>query len=385
MRCPRCTFEGEASENTCRHCGTTLRGGVAASTSRPVQYVPSLDISTSYAHQFQLGSMLHQGRYLLIEQVKLPANQRDQGPAWLATDTTFSNQQVFIRAIVFPGETIESLATYEYTCKVIAQQLTALGKHDGLPQVIELFREQGIYFLVSLYPQGRTLRLLLRQQGGPLPESIVADYGQQLCDMLIKFGEQKPPFVHGAINPETIIISEDATHASLVHLPLFPPKDVKSSSDKTSSSYSAPEQNHGTLTPSSDLYSMAAVMYFALTGHEPQERTAFFYPPVRQLNPLATLYLENILARQLRMSVRQRYATSSEMQQDLLGLIDSYPEIEDDISLHDPTVIEMSDPHLMTPQQRREWNHSNALLNTGVYAAVGMLLILGLLFVILQL
>jgi serine/threonine protein kinase len=386
MRCPRCAFEGGSleNENTCQRCGATLRRDVAGSTSQPAQYLPSLDTNISYSHQLQPGSTLHQGRYLLIEQVKLAVNQQDQRPAWLATDTTLPNQPVIIRPIIPPGEITRSPSTYEYTCKVIAQQLAELGKHYGLPQVIELFYEQVAYFLVSLLPQGRTLSYLVQQQGGPLLEHIVADYGQQLCDILIKFGEQKPPFVHGAINPETIIISEDGTHASLAYLPLFPPKEVKNPIDKTSSSYNSPEQNHGTLTPSSDLYSIAAVMYFALTGHKPQERTAFFYPPLRQLNPLATAHIETILAHQLRMSVPQRYATPSEMQQDLIGLIDSYPEIEDNISSHDPTLIVIDDPHLMTSQQRREWNRSTDLLNIGVYAAVCTLLIIGLLFTILR-
>lgn len=386
MRCPRCAFEGRSleNENICPRCGAPLRRDVAGRTSQPTHSFPSLDTPTSYAHQLQPGSILHQGRYLLIEQVTLPVNQQDQGPAWRATDRTLPAQPVIIRPILPPGTITRSPSTYEYTCMRIAQQLSELGNHSGLSEVIEVFYEQATYFLVSLLPQGRTLSNLVQQQGGPLPEPIVADYGQQLCEILIKLGEQKPPFVHGAINPETILLSEDGTHVSLAYLPLFPPKEVKNSRDKTSPSYNAPEQHHGTLTPSSDLYSVAAVMHFALTGHPPQERTAFFYPPLRHLNPLATAHIETILAHQLRMSVPQRYANPSEMQQDLIGLIDSYPEGEDDRSLHDPTLIVIDDPQLMTSEQRREWNRSNDLLNIGVYAAVCTLLIIGLLFTILR-
>jgi serine/threonine protein kinase len=266
------------------------------------------------------GKLLRSGRYSIIASVALP--QQNQGTAWSARDLHMSNRLVLLREIRISAELASTALKGEQMVTMLAQRLNRLGEHPGLPNIVDLFKEKDAYFLVFLLPQGRSLAQILKLSG--LPEHTVAEYGWQMCDILSLLAEQQPPLVHGAISPETILISENGKQAALLHLPVLPPREITSGM-LTPSSYRAPEQVHGTLTPSSDLYALAATLYHAATGSDPQQRPPAFYPPARRINPEVSVAMERILARQLRLSATQRYSSAYEMQQDLAALIESYP------------------------------------------------------------
>jgi len=254
-----------------------------------------------------------------------------------------------------------------------------LERYEGFPQVIDLFSEEGANFMVLLYPEGESLAALLNRQSGALPEPVVAEYGYQLCALLAILADQQPPIIHGSINPETIIIREDIQRASLIHFPLFPPEMPSTGALKVSSGYYAPEQAHGEVDLSSDLYGLAATMYHAVTGYSPQERLTFFHPPARRLNPTVTKQMEMILARQLSLSKSQRYTHPIEMQKDLAGLIESYP---DSTNIESSTSV--GDPLRLSVAQYGEQMRSVTLLNMGVFAAISVLLLVIVLLVIIR-
>jgi serine/threonine protein kinase len=343
MRCPRCAYKGKLFQGRCAVCGYPLEqeteeNGTAAvhQTSIQVseQYSP---ITNHYAliPDFQLidnrrsnvlepGNTLRSGRYRLQERIALPPSQQNHGQAWNAYDLQMSSRFVVIHEIKFFSDVASPAVQKEYIANKIAQRLNRLGEHPSLPRVSDMFSENEAYFLVFLYPQGETLASLLKSWSNGLPEYMIAEYAWQLCDVLTLLGEQQPPIVHGAISPETILISEEGRQAILMHLPLLPPKETVGKIDDIGSSYRAPEQVHGIITPASDLYSLAATLYHAVTGSAPHERPPAFYPPARRLNETVSLAMELILARQLRLTVTQRYNNPHEMKQDLASLLESY-------------------------------------------------------------
>ncbi len=377
MRCPYCLFEGNLANGRCARCGYEMMKGSASSAYRSAIRSTS---SSGLPEQYTLmrGDTLSQGRYRILNQITLPEPQQKQGTAWSASDTKTSRHQVVIREIVVPEEMARaSLA--DRVAYAAAQSLQALGRHAGFPKVIDLFSDKNAYFIVQLYPEGESLAALLKQQGGALPEPVVAEYGYQLCGLLALLGDQQQPIVHGSINPETIIISEDNQRASLIHLPLFQPEVPSSGAEKVSSGYYAPEQMHGEIDPSMDLYGLAATMHHAVTGYDPHTRLTFFHPPARRLNPAVTVQMEMILARQLNLSKLKRYAHPSEMQKDLAALMASYP---DSTNSESPTFA--ASLHHLSASESREQTRSATLLNMGVFAAISVLLILGVLFAILR-
>ncbi len=312
--------------------------------------------------------MLHAGRYRLLEQVPLPDRQ-DQEFTYLAQDAQNPLITVFIRRVVFPTN---ASSNGEKTVQSITQRLMDLAQHSGFLPVIDVFQERGASYIVQLYPEGESLASLLKQQGGALPEREVAEYGLQVCAMLSLLAQPHPPLVHGSITPETLLINLDKRQVWLLHFPLFPPQAPPR--DKAATGYLAPEQIRGEFSPSSDLYSLAATLHHAVTGYDPNERLAFFYPPARRLNPVVTPQMETILAHALRLSIQQRFTHPSQMQQELSKLIASYPPA---------TSTSASTPFLLKKEQIRQLSHQKSRRNLGIASGVSVAIIF--LFLILSL
>jgi hypothetical protein len=121
-------------------------------------------------------------------------------------------------------------------------------------------------------------------------------------------------------------------------------------------------------------------MHHAVTGYDPHERITSFHPPARRLNPAVTVQMERILARQLSLSKPQRYEHPSEMQKDLAGLLASYP---DSVNGESPKLVvdplRLSEAELRDAREKR-WNAT--LLNMGVFAAICVMLLVGIFLII---
>jgi ABC-type branched-subunit amino acid transport system substrate-binding protein len=270
----------------------------------------------------QSGSGSQKGRYHLVEEVALPMNQQGRGRAWIAFDMRAPKQRVFIREVLFDAGSAENPSQFVLD---VAQELADLAQQNPrFPAVIETFSVKSTYYIVQQNSIGESLASLMNRQGGALPEREIAEYGRQVCEMLTLLLDRPVPKVHGAISPDTIIIDQTNRQASLLYMPLFPPKSL--AKDTAQSAYVAPEQARGMIQPASDIYALAATMHHAVTGFDPRERLANFYPPVRRLNPTISQSMETILANGLRLSVAQRTFPPGKMQQELNELIQSIPD-----------------------------------------------------------
>src|SRR5438874_5511164 len=81
----------------------------------------------------------------------------------------------------------------------------------------------------------------------------------------------------------------------------------------------APEVRAGGMgEPASDVYTVAAIVYYVLTGHEPDADPARVVPP-RQLRPAVPAALERVLLRALQAAPADRYYTATEMLEDFVS------------------------------------------------------------------
>ena len=80
--------------------------------------------------------------------------------------------------------------------------------------------------------------------------------------------------------------------------------------------FMAPEVREGQPgDPASDVYTAAAILYFAITGHEPAERPEDLIPPTR-LRPAAPQVFDRLLIRAMARDPVKRYVTAWEMYED---------------------------------------------------------------------
>ncbi len=367
MSCPHCGYGRYHEEEICERCGySTARVPLRVVDKRT--FYARTDTPLPVATQvLRAGSLIGQGRYRLVEQIPVSV---DSGVVWLAIDLMSSERgRVEIREVELPANIASN---QEQLLRALTLRMIQLGQHAGLPATLGAFGEDEKYYLVFQHIEGISLSAHLQRKGGALPERTVAEYGRQLCDILSFFSRQQPRFVHGNISPDNILVSPDEQRITLINLPLSIDETIRVKG-RSNTSYYAPEQarSDGHSSPSSDLFSVAATMHHAITGYSPSERTAFFYPPARRLNPNISQRMEEILTKELLLSVSQRYARAVDMQVELTALLTTYPPPELE---HFEIVPSSTRQQELTTTQLRELSHNRSLVTYGI-VGIGLLLL----------
>lgn len=147
--------------------------------------------------------------------------------------------------------------------------------HPNLPRVTDYFEWNNNSYLVMDFIEGDSLSELLVRQGS-LPEQQVLGWAVQLLSALEACHERN--IVHRDIKPHNIIICQDG-RAVLVDFGLVKLWDPKRPQTQRivqgmgTPDYASPEHfgllPHKHTEPRSDLYSLGATLYHALSGHEP--------------------------------------------------------------------------------------------------------------------
>ena len=164
------------------------------------------------------------------------------------------------------------------------------------PAIVTLYEaavdDEGAY-LVSELVRGRTLDVLLEQ--GKLSDREILEVGVSLCDALAHAHAQG--VIHRDVKPSNVLVpNRSSGSGDRAKLTDFGVAHVIGGATLTHTgdiigtlAYMAPEQAEGReVGPEADLYSLALVLYEALTGVNPQEesrrrrRTSGFVPPLRR-------------------------------------------------------------------------------------------------------
>src|SRR5256886_10476267 len=199
---------------------------------------------------------------------------------------------------------------------------TVKSKH--LPAVYDAFESNGRFYLVMQLIEGKTLQQLLKQQGRPCSELEVLLWLLPIMHVLNELHSRNPAVIHRDIKPGNIILTPDQT-AVLVDFGLTklydPNSDTQTMVRAVSGGYSPVEQYVGRTSPQSDIYAMAATMYFLLTLRLPPEsvnrsyRDELIAPHL--LNPMLSPNLERVLLKAMSVDADQRYRSMDEFAQAL--------------------------------------------------------------------
>ncbi len=153
--------------------------------------------------------------------------------------------------------------------------LMRLVAHPGLPTVRSDLVDGDRYYMISDYVDGNDLQsLLVAGDDAGLALPTVLDLIDQLAQTLDHLHGHSPPVVHGDLKPENVVVTGDA-RAVLIDFGAA----MRVGDDRErlgTPGFSAPEVLAGeALTPAADVYSLAALTVFLLTGIVPKLGTSW--------------------------------------------------------------------------------------------------------------
>ena len=216
---------------------------------------------------WQKGYKLQGGRYV-IEKV---LGEGGFGITYQAQHTLLK-QWVVIKT---PNEILKNDFEYPNYVKRFIQEGRKLAKlsqqpHPNIVRVTELFEEGKTYCLVMDFVPGESLFNLVQKQGA-LPELEAVGYIKQIGDALIFVHHQG--LVHRDAHPGNIMVQKNGK-AVLIDFGIageIMPQDGYFTSDHPANIAFAPyEQMGGNRQVTIDVYTLAASLYYAVTGKRPE-------------------------------------------------------------------------------------------------------------------
>ena len=252
----------------------------------------------------------------------------------------------------------ENLFTTDEYARQFKKEATILAslRHPNLPRVTDHFVIEGEgQYLVMDFIQGEDLREKL-EQGGPVPEDLALPWFMDICDALAYLHTRTSAVLHRDIKPGNIKITPDG-RAILVDFGLA--KVVEESGTTTTGAkamtpgFSPPEQyGTGRTDARTDIYSLGATMYAALTATIPEDSLERAMgrenlTPVRKKNPEVSASLARAIEKALAIRPEDRYQSVHEYAMALNQIsgasrptvIKSYPCLERTVTVGEKTVV----------------------------------------------
>lgn len=194
--------------------------------------------------------------------------------------------------------------------------LLATLNHPAIPKVYDFFEENGkIYLILEMVP-GHDLESTLETAGSALPETQVAHWALQLCDVVDYLHRHEPePIIFRDLKPSNVIATPD-DRIVLIDFGIariFLPNQRKGTMIGTEG-YAPPEQYRGIADVRGDIYALGATLHHLLTGSDPRTETPFTFHErsLRQINPLVSAEMEAVVMQALDYDPERRPQSMSE-------------------------------------------------------------------------
>ncbi len=224
--------------------------------------------------------------------------------------------------------------------------------HPNIVEVYDVGEDNGEYYIVMEYIEGKHLKNLLKKRG-KLTLSEAVDIMLQITDGLSAAHDSY--IIHRDIKPQNIMILENGLVKITdfgIAMAMNATQLTQTNSVMGSVHYLPPEQASGQgSTLQSDIYSMGIVMYELITGELPFKgdnavEIALKHlkepiPDIREKVPNVPNSIYNIIKRATAKNPKNRYNDAREMHDDLLTCLDDaranepiisfkYPEVDTD-------------------------------------------------------
>ncbi len=223
--------------------------------------------------------------------------------------------------------------------------------HPNIVEMYDVGEDDGQYYIVMEYVDGKTLKQVLKQRGH-LSITEVVDIMLQVTDGMAHAHDAY--IIHRDIKPQNIMILSNG----MIKITDFGVATALNSTQLTQTNsvmgtvhYLPPEQANGKgSTIRSDIYSMGIMMYELLTGLVPYKGESAVeialkhlkepLPSVRKQNPSIPQSIENVIIKATAKNPKNRYTDARSMHEDIKTALDEsrkdekryvYPYPENDL------------------------------------------------------
>ncbi len=205
--------------------------------------------------------------------------------------------------------------------------------HPNIVEVYDVGEDNGQYYIVMEYIEGKHLKQLLKKRGN-LTITEVIDIMLQITDGIAVAHDSY--IIHRDIKPQNIMILENGLVKITdfgIAMAMNAAQLTQTNSVMGSVHYLPPEQASGSgSTLQSDIYSMGILMYELLCGHLPYRgdnavEIALKHlkeplPSIREYLPNLPQSVENVILKATAKNPKNRYADAREMHEDLKTVMD---------------------------------------------------------------
>lgn len=255
--------------------------------------------------------------------------------------------------------------------------------HPNIVEVYDVGEEEGNYYIVMEYIEGKTLKQLLQKRGA-LTLNEVIDIMLQLTDGLAHAHDAY--IIHRDIKPQNIMIEDNGLVKITdfgIAMALNSTQLTQTNSVMGSVHYLPPEQANGKgSTVKSDIYSLGILMYELLTGSVPFKGDTAVeialkhmkekIPSIRKQNPTIPQSVENIVLKATAKNPKNRYDNVRDMYKDLQTalqrdnekrLVYEYPENDLEETKVIPQITKETKSVVDKPLEKEEQSNDNSVLN----------------------
>ncbi len=219
--------------------------------------------------------------------------------------------------------------------------------HPNIVEMYDVGEDDGTYYIVMEYVEGKTLKQLLKKRG-TLTLSEAIDIMSQLTDGMAHAHDSY--IIHRDLKPQNIMIKDDGQIKITdfgIAMALNATQLTQTNSVMGSVHYLPPEQASGKgSTIKSDIYSMGIIFYELLSGSLPfrgdnaveiaLKHMRDPLPSLRAENSAIPQSIENIIKKATAKNPKNRYDSAREMHEDLLTALNDERMNEEEIQFKYP-------------------------------------------------
>jgi beta-lactam-binding protein with PASTA domain/tRNA A-37 threonylcarbamoyl transferase component Bud32 len=224
--------------------------------------------------------------------------------------------------------------SHEYVNRFKKEAASAFSlEHDGIVHVMDIGCDDGVYYMVMEFIEGRTLKSIIEAEG-KIDEKRAIGYAIQICNALS--AAHKKGIIHRDIKPQNILIDAD-DRAKVTDFGIAKSLSARHENEEQvigSVYYISPEQAWGeSVDARTDIYSLGIMLYEMTTGELPYvgDQTVSvalkhineqITEPI-QKNPALSQSINKIILKATSKSKRDRYRNMDAFRDDLVrALVD---------------------------------------------------------------